>query len=97
MELGYQILAVSPDPSEKLVETIEKRGLTYSLLSDGDLSATQAFGIVFQAKGRRPLPVPAVYVVGTDGMIRFHYVHPDYRVRLDPDLLLAAARAALKE
>ena len=43
------------------------------------------------------LPVPAVYIIGTDGVIRFQYVNPDYRVRLDPDILLAAAQALLKE
>jgi len=37
--------------------------------------------------------VPAVYLVDGEGMITFHYVHPDYKIRLDPDLLLAAARA----
>ena len=96
-ELGYHILAISPDPPEKLVETIESHSLTYRLLSDGDLSAAQAFGIAFQAEGKRPLPVPAVYMVGTDGVIQFHYVHPNYRVRLDPDLLLAAARVGVKK
>ena len=42
------------------------------------------------------LPVPSAFVVGTDGVIRFTYVNPDYKVRVDPDVLLAAARAALK-
>ncbi len=41
------------------------------------------------------LPVPAVFLIGTDGVIRFMYVNPDYNVRLPPDLLLAAARTAL--
>ena len=39
------------------------------------------------------LPVPAVFFVGgTKGLIEFEYVNPDYRVRLSPDLLVAAAR-----
>lgn len=38
------------------------------------------------------LPVPAVFVLGSDGLIRFEYVNPDYRVRLDPEVLLAAVR-----
>jgi peroxiredoxin len=41
------------------------------------------------------LPVPTVFVVGTDGTIHFSYLNPDYRVRLNPDVLLAAAKAAL--
>ncbi len=42
------------------------------------------------------LPVPAVFVVGTDGIINFEYVNPNYKVRISPDLLLAAAKAALE-
>jgi len=41
------------------------------------------------------LPVPAVFVVGTDGVVRFQYVNPDHRVRLDADVLLAAAKAQM--
>jgi len=39
------------------------------------------------------LPVPAVYVVAANGRIQFSYVNPDYSVRLDPQLLLAALRS----
>ena len=42
------------------------------------------------------LPVPAVYIFGTDGKVRFQYVNPDYKVRLDFDVLLAAAKSAVK-
>lgn len=42
------------------------------------------------------LPVPAVFIVGTDSIIKFEYVNPDYKVRLGPDLLLAAAKSVLK-
>ena len=38
------------------------------------------------------LPVPATFIVGTDGVIRFQYVNPNYKVRLHPEVLLAAAR-----
>jgi peroxiredoxin len=43
------------------------------------------------------LPVPAIFVIGADGKIRFEHVDPDYKSRLDPDVLLAMARAALKK
>ena len=42
------------------------------------------------------LPVPAVFLVGTDGVIKFEYVNPNYKVRINPDLLLTAAKAALE-
>lgn len=42
------------------------------------------------------LPVPSVFIVGTDGIIKFSYVNPNYKIRLDPHVMLEAARAALK-
>jgi hypothetical protein len=36
--------------------------------------------------------VPAVYLVDAGGTIVFQFVHPDYKLRINPDLLLAAAR-----
>ena len=42
------------------------------------------------------LPVPAVFLVGRDGLIKFGHSNPDYKVRLAPADLLAAAEAAAK-
>ncbi len=42
------------------------------------------------------LPVPTVYLVGRDGVIKFAYSNPDYKVRLSSADLLAAADAAAK-
>ena len=42
------------------------------------------------------LPVPAVFIVGKKGTILFEYTNPNYRVRLDPDVLLSAARWAAR-
>lgn len=43
------------------------------------------------------LPVPAVFLVGRDGLIHFTYVNPNYRIRCAPEVILAAARAAVTE
>ncbi len=42
------------------------------------------------------LPVPTVYLIARDGLIKFAYSNPDYKVRLSSDALLAAAQAAAK-
>ncbi len=34
------------------------------------------------------LPVPATFVIGRDGTVRFAFVNPDYKQRLEPDDLL---------
>ena len=86
----------------------------YSLYSDSDLEAADAFGLGFQvdektlkkyrafdidlgvASGRthNRLPVPAVFVIGKDGRVKFNYANPDYRERLSGAVLVAAAKAA---
>ncbi len=39
------------------------------------------------------LPAPSTYIIGSDGIISFQYTNPNYKVRLYPGVLLAAARA----
>ena len=112
-ELGYRIVAISPDRPEELEKSTEKDELTYTLLSDSSMHAAKAFGIAFEvdtemlkkldsynidiedASGEKHhmLPVPAVFIVGTDGVIYFVYANPDYKTRIDPEVLLAAAKA----
>lgn len=115
-ELGYRIIAISPDLPKNLQQSIDKGELTYTLLSDSDMAAAKAFGLSFTvddatlekyasygidletASGEKHhmLPVPAVFLVGRDGIIDFLYANPDYKVRIDPNVLLAAAKAAQK-
>ena len=66
-------------------------------MDDATLAELKKYNIdVEQASGQKHhmLPVPAVFLVATNGLIQFEYVNPDYKVRLEPELLLAAARIA---
>ena len=111
VELGYQILAVSPDRPEKLSATVDKNSVIYQLVFDPSQEGATAFGLAFRdeqamqgserfrklleeasGEGHHILPVPAVYLIGSDGVVDFLYVNPDHRVRLAPEILLAAAR-----
>jgi peroxiredoxin len=112
--LGVQILAISPDRAEILVQSVDKNALTYQLLSDASMDTAKAFGIAFQVdaptldvykgygidlevasgQSHHLLPVPSVFVVNRDGLVAFSYVNPDYKQRLHPDVLVAAAKAA---
>ena len=40
------------------------------------------------------LPVPATFIVGTDGIVRARFVDPDYRMRMAIEDMLAALRSA---
>ena len=115
IELGYQVLAISPDRPEKLAESADRHKLGYQLLSDSDMSAARSLGIAFRVddetvklyknkygidlegdsgQTHHQLPVPAVYIVNR-GIMKFSHINPDYKTRLSPDVILAAARAAL--
>jgi peroxiredoxin len=114
LELGFQLIAISPDRPEKLRASLDEHGLKYRLLSDSAMAAARALGVAFRvdaatvAKYRdeygidleaasgethHQLPVPSVWIVARDGAIDYSYVHPDYAKRIDPSLLLQAARS----
>ncbi len=108
VSLGYQLVAVSTDKPENLRASIEKGKLTYALLSDADLSLAKATGIVFVAPksyhnflpessgGKNKdmlLPVPSIFILNKKGEIRFEYIEPNFKERIPPNLLKAAASA----
>ena len=43
------------------------------------------------------LPIPAVFVVGRDGIVKARFVDPDFRKRMEIDDLIAALKAASEE
>ena len=103
LEMGYRIIAISPDAPEKLLTTIDKNKLKYNLYSDGNGAAAQAMGIAFKAseaslgrlseysagKNTGYLPVPSLFVTDANGVIVFEYINPNYKVRISSKLLLA--------
>ena len=92
-QLGYQLLAISGEAPSALVETSEKLALTITLLADPDLALMRQMGIVFQSPGKQPLPAPSVCVTSRKGDILFQHVDPNFRVRLNNEVILAVARA----
>ena len=90
-QAGLQLVGISPDPIDKLVEMRETVKLTFPLLSDGDFEAAKAFGIAFK-KSDRALPVPSIFVLAPNGSVQYLYVNPNYRERLDNTVLLAMVK-----
>ncbi|MBL7471237.1 peroxiredoxin-like family protein [Robertkochia sediminum] len=110
-DLGYQILAISPDDFGNLDPTIDKGGLGYTLLSDPGGSFITDLGIAFQTPEKVKgyvastaqagnmadvIPVPGVMVVTTEGEIRYTYFNPDYKVRMEADALLDVLKGLKK-
>ena len=42
------------------------------------------------------LPIPATYVVGSDGVVRYAFADPDWTRRAEPDELVAVVRDRLQ-
>ena len=110
-QMGYQIIAVSTDSPKNLTATMDKQKLSYTLLSDADLSVSKQFGIAFKApvsydkilpeasdfkNTEKLLPVPSVFILDKKGKILFEYINPNITERISPELLKAAA-SCLKE
>ncbi|ACJ30862.1 Alkyl hydroperoxide reductase/ Thiol specific antioxidant/ Mal allergen [Shewanella piezotolerans WP3] len=120
LEMGYQLIGISPDTPEKLTASMTKQELSYTLLSDANLAASKAFGLAYftsakttarytskmklenklwqtpTGESRLVLPVPAVYISDASGLVHFQYVNPNFRVRPAPELIITAAKLALK-
>ena len=107
LDLGYQIIAISPDAETELKKSAAKNKLNYTLFSDADGSFIKAMGIAFKApekyknlllkssggKNADFLPVPAVFVVNKKGRIIFQYIAPNYKERMSASLLTSALKA----
>ncbi len=52
---------------------------------------------VHNGTDKHELPIPATYVVGTDGIIRFAFVNPDYTRRAEPSEILNTVASLAKE
>jgi len=90
-EIGYTLLSDSPMEAAKafgiafrLDDKTAEKYKTY------DIDLERASGMKHQL-----LPVPSVFLINKEGIIQFQYVNPDYKIRLNPDVLLALAKAAL--
>ncbi|WP_426483785.1 peroxiredoxin-like family protein [Flavobacterium sp. 2] len=106
IDLGYQIIAVSPDSPENLKITEEKDKVKYTLLSDSKGELIKAVGIAYQvpenyktvinvhSKGINTslLPVPSVFVVNTEADILFEYISPDFKQRISTELLVSVLK-----
>jgi peroxiredoxin len=111
-KLGYQLIAVSTDAPEGLMQTAKKESLSYTLLSDADLSFSKQFGLAYKAPMEKwelllksthgkdidlLLPVTSVFILDTKGLIQFEYINPDFHQRMNTDLLQTVAAFIKKD
>ena len=88
---------------EVLSDQTGEAGRAYRLFFDlsGELRQLYAAGgndlAKWNADGQWHLPLPATYVIGQDGLVRFAFVDAEYRNRAEPADVLAALRALQKK
>jgi peroxiredoxin len=88
-DIGYTVL------SDSKLSATRAFGLAFRM-PDDMVKKYLEYGIDLEGSSgetHHVLPAPATFIIGTDGIIQFQYTNPDYKVRLHPDILLAAARA----
>ena len=107
LDLGHQIIAISPDDYRNLQTTESKDSINYTLLSDPDAKFIQEVGIGFKTptmlkgfiatKGQKGkpsdiIPVPTVMILDKTGTILFEYINPNYKERISGEMLLAVLK-----
>jgi peroxiredoxin len=88
-ELTYTVL------SDTGVELADSLGIAFDPSEEG-LAAQRSLGLEIsttRADGGTRLPMPTVLVVGSDHVVRFVDIHPDYTGRTEVSDILAALRA----
>jgi len=88
-DIGYIVL------SDAKLEATRAFGIAFNI-PDEMVKRYVEYGIDLEkasGESHHVLPVPSIFIIGSDGKISFQYTNPDYHVRLHPDVLLAAARA----
>lgn len=108
-ELGGSLAAISPQTPDYSILTAQHKELTYPVLSDVGNITARAFGLVFtvpeavrpfsanleqyNGDGSWELPMPATYVIASNGTVKLAYVNPDHTKRLEPSAILEALKS----
>jgi peroxiredoxin len=88
-KLGYKLL------SDSDAVAAQAFGIAFKVEDDLVKKYKDSYKIDLEAASGREhhlLPHPAVFVVDQKGKVQFSYINPDYKIRLEPEQILAAVR-----
>jgi peroxiredoxin Q/BCP len=90
---GADIVAVSPDSVAATRTLVERLELPFTVLSDPELGAVDAYQVRHDEEPRgRLIPRPSVFVINPQGTIEYVYVGENPSDRPAEDELLAVIR-----
>ena len=107
-KLGATLLAISPQRPDDALTIKEKNGLGYEVLSDVDQRVIREYNLQFDpgedyhnrrdltllnGDGSKTLPVPATFIINSDGIIKAAHVEADYTTRMSAEEIIAAIQA----
>lgn len=81
--------------SDATSEALKKYRLWYAVPAEVKTLYLEKFGLnleKYNGEGRWELPVPATYVLDSEGVVRAGEADPDYTVRMEPADVVAAIR-----
>jgi peroxiredoxin len=68
-EAGLQVVAISADRPETERETVQRHGLSFTVLSDPERRAIDAYGVVYnENEGHAE---PAVFLISPEGVVLY--------------------------
>lgn len=82
--------------SDHKMNAAKALGLAFRVPDDVVKMYKQQFQIDLEEASGEPhhiLPVPAVFIINTNGVVLFEYINPNYKERMNPEVLLAAAES----
>lgn len=107
-QLGYQLIAISPDEVVDLINPEAGEQVSYRLFSDPQAQFIKSIGVAFKTPAglsgyiasKNPkgsvseiMPVPTLLVINTQGEVEFTYINPNYKQRISGDMLLAVLKS----
>jgi peroxiredoxin len=94
-DLGAVLIGISPDTPAETEELRKRLGLTFTILSDANLSVTDSFGLR-HVGGRgstgQDTPFPTTFLVQSDGTVLTKFENETYQERPSPKDVLAAVK-----
>jgi peroxiredoxin len=93
--LGVRPVAISVDAPEVSRGLCERRGYTYTFLSDPGAEAIRRYGVLHAGAGihGHDIARPAEFLLDSSGTVRWVNLTEDLRVRARPEQMIAAAKA----